>query len=59
MAAAAETYDPNISRYKNTHMISMLNEHRAHTKMMIETILRGEEVTWQPKRGTYLGQENQ
>lgn len=59
VAAAAETYDPNISRYKNTHMISMLNHHRAHTKMMIEKILRGEEVKWQPKRGTYLGQENQ
>lgn len=26
--------------------------------MMIEKILRGEEVQWQPKRGTYLGQEN-
>lgn len=27
-------------------------------KMMIEKILRGEEVQWQPKRGTYLGQDN-
>lgn len=53
---AAATYDPNIGRYKNTHMISLLNEHRADTKVMIDQLMRGEEINWQPKRGTYLGQ---
>ena len=56
VAAAAETYDPSIGRYKNTHMISLLNEHRADTKLMIDQLMRGEEIDWQPKRGTYLGQ---
>ena len=53
---AAATYDPNFGRYKNTHMISLLNEHRADTKVMIDQLMRGEEIDWQPKRGTYLGQ---
>ncbi|PNP96685.1 monovalent cation:proton antiporter-2 (CPA2) family protein [Moraxella sp. RCAD0137] len=56
VANAAATYDPNIGRYKNTHMISLLNEHRADTKVMIDRLMRGEEIDWQPKRGTYLGQ---
>lgn len=56
VANAAAIYDPNIGRYKNTHMISLLNEHRADTKLMIDQLMRGEEIDWQPKRGTYLGQ---
>ncbi|MFB6349765.1 monovalent cation:proton antiporter-2 (CPA2) family protein [Moraxella sp. ZJ142] len=58
VAAAAQTYDPSIARYKNTHMISMLNEHRAETKAMIERILQGETVEWQPKIGTYLKRDD-
>ncbi|UTO05251.1 monovalent cation:proton antiporter-2 (CPA2) family protein [Moraxella sp. FZLJ2107] len=54
VAKAAESYDPDISRYKNTHMISLLTEHRADTKVMIDKLMRGEEIEWQPKRGTYL-----
>lgn len=54
VAKAAESYDPDISRYKNTHMISLLTEHRADTKVMINKLMRGEEIEWQPKRGTYL-----
>ncbi|USZ14577.1 monovalent cation:proton antiporter-2 (CPA2) family protein [Moraxella sp. FZFQ2102] len=54
VAKAAESYDPDISRYKNTHMISLLTEHRANTKVMIDKLMRGEEIEWQPKRGTYL-----
>ncbi len=58
VASAAETYDPDIGRYKNTHMISLLNEHRADTKVMIDKLMRGEEIDWQPKSGTYLGQSS-
>ncbi len=54
VALAAQSYDPNIGRYKNKHMISMLTDHRSDTKAMIAAILRGEDIQWQPKTGTYL-----
>lgn len=58
VSQTAQAYNPEIARFKDKHLISIRQNHSAETRAMIDALLRGEDVDWQPKTGLYLPRKN-
>lgn len=48
MEKSAEMYDPDLSFFANTRMMEAAKSHHIETAAMLQALMRGESVDWQP-----------